>query len=99
MKKFKSVNSLLLTITIVVYIIALLIYGSWNYSYHKNKIIKNIDVELYNSAAALKYILPEDLHDRAIDEQAISIKEDKSIANKLTKTLLFLVLNLRHIER
>ena len=87
MKKLKTINKLLFTIAIIVYIIALLIYGFWNYSYHKNEIIKNIDIELYNSAAALKYILPEDFHDRAIDEQAISVKEDKDIAYKLTKLI------------
>ncbi len=87
MKKFKALNKLLFTIAIIVYIIALLIYGFWNYSYHKNEIMENIDIELFNSAAALKYILPEDFHDRAIDDQAISIKEDKDIAYKLTKLI------------
>ena len=46
--------------------------------------MENIDNELYNSASTLKYILPEDFHDRAIDKHAISIKEDKYIATKLT---------------
>jgi PAS domain S-box-containing protein len=78
---------LLFAIAVVVYIIASLIYGFWDYTYRKNEIIRDIDSKLYNSAAALKYILPDDFHDRAIDEQAISIKEDKSIAHKLTKLI------------
>jgi len=49
--------------------------------------MEKIDAELYNSAAVLKYILPEDLHDRAIDDQSISIEEDKYIADKLTKLI------------
>jgi len=83
--KLKAINRLIFTVTLVVYLMALLIYGIWDYSYHKTQIIENIDKELYNSAVALKYILPEDFHDRAIDEQAISTKEDKYIAHKLTK--------------
>ncbi|MFH1980353.1 MAG: ATP-binding protein [Pseudomonadota bacterium] len=72
-------------IAIVLYIIALLGYVGWNYFYNKREILKNIDSELYRSAVALKYILPEDLHDRAVDGQSISANEDKYIANKLTK--------------
>jgi len=85
MQKIKSTNKLLFTITIIAYLIALIIYGHWNYQYHKNEIVDNIDRELYNYATTLKYILPEDFHDRAIDRQAISIEEDRYITTKLTK--------------
>lgn len=85
MSKLKALNRLLFTVSIISYLIALLIYGYWDYSYNKNEIQETIDSELYNSAATLKYIMPDDFHDRAIDEQAILIKEDKYIANKLTK--------------
>lgn len=85
MQKLKSLKKLLFTITIIAYLIALTIYGYWNYQYNRNEIMASIDRELYNCAATLKYILPEDFHDRAIDRQAISIKEDKYISNKLTK--------------
>jgi two-component system cell cycle sensor histidine kinase/response regulator CckA len=87
MNKLKTQNRLLFTITVIVYIIALFVYGLWDYTYRKNETIESIDTNLYNSAAALKYILPEDFHDRAIDEQAISIKQDKYIAHKLTKLI------------
>lgn len=87
MNRIKSAKKLLFAFTIVVYTIALLVYGFWDYSYRKNEIIEKIDIELYHNAVALKYILPEDLHDRAIDGQAISEKEDKHIADKLTKLI------------
>ena len=84
MNRIKTVNRLLFAITFVVYIVAILIYGFWDYKYRKKQLLENIDAELYNCAATLKYVLPEDLHDRAIDGQAISIEEDKYIADKLT---------------
>ena len=87
MTKLKTQNRLLFAISVVVYIIALLIYGFWDYRYQKNEIIKDIDLKLYNSAATLKYILPDDFHDRAVDAQAISVKEDQFIARKLTKLI------------
>jgi len=87
MKKFKPRNRLLFALTVVVYIIAVLLFVSWDYTHRKKGIIGNIDSKLYNSAAALKYILPDDFHDRAIDDQAISASEDKYFANKLTKLI------------
>jgi len=87
MNNLKSKNRLLFVITVVVYIMALLIYGFWDYRYHKNEIIKDIDSKLYTSAATLKYILPVDYHDRAVDARAISTREDQFIARKLTKLI------------
>jgi hypothetical protein len=83
--KLKLPKLALFTFAIVAYLIALLIYSYWNYHYYKNEIMEKIDSELFNRAASLKYILPEDFHDRAIDKQAISIEEDITIANQLTK--------------
>ena len=87
MSKLKAQNRLLFIISVIVYIIALFGYGFWNYAHQKKEILENIDTKLYNSAAVLKYILPDDFHDRAIDEQAIPINEDKYIAHKLTKLI------------
>jgi len=56
-----------------------------DYSFQKNEILKNIDLRLYNSAVSLKYILPDDYHDRAIDKQAISIEEDVYIVHKMIR--------------
>ncbi len=85
MIKLKAINRSIFIITIIVYLIAVLIYGFLDYSNRKSEIIENIDKELYNSAVALKYILPDDYHDRAVDDQAVSLKEDKYISYKLTK--------------
>ena len=85
--KLNSRNRLLFAVAVVLYISASLIYGFWDYTYHKKEIIAGIDSKLYNSAASLKYILPDDFHDRAIDALAISIDEDKSLARKLTKLI------------
>jgi len=87
MRKLLPINKPLFTITIIIYIIVLSIYGYWDYTHHKNEIMENIDSELYNTASTLKYILPEDFHDRAIDKHAISIKEDKEIAEKITNLI------------
>ena len=87
MKKFLRINKQLLTTLIAAYLIILTSYGFWDYLHNKKEIIKRIDRELYNSAATLKYILPEDFHDRASDPHAISIEEDKYVADKLTRFL------------
>jgi len=79
-----TLNRLLFAISIIVYVTALLLYSFWNYSYQKEKILAQIDIKLYNNAISLKYILPDDFHDRAIDAQSISINEEKYIASKLT---------------
>lgn len=84
MNSQKAQNRLLFAIAVIIYIIASSIYGFWDYENRKKEIIRNIDVKLYNCAAALKYILPDDFHDRATDEQAISVREDRTIARKLT---------------
>jgi PAS domain S-box-containing protein len=79
-----TLNKLLFAASIIVYITALLVYGFWNHAYQKKKILAHIDTKLYNNAISLKYMLPDDFHDRAVNAQAISINEDKYIAKKLT---------------
>ncbi len=85
MKKLLETNKRFFTTLVVVYLMALSMYGYWDYKKTKIGIIANIDKELYNCAATLKYILPADLHDRAADPNAIPIEEDKGIAEKLTR--------------
>jgi PAS domain S-box-containing protein len=75
----------LFVFSIFIYIAALLFYGFWINHYNEKEILQNVDTLLYNHATLLKHILPEDYHDRAIDEQSISIEEDKYIADKLTR--------------
>jgi len=68
----------LLIIAIVFYIFGVLIYTMWNYFSLKADIMKNIDSRLYIGANAIKYILPEDFHDRAVDKQSITESEDRN---------------------
>lgn len=84
MPSLKTLNKSWFILTIIAYIVALLLYGFWNNDYQKKEILKNVDTTLYNTAISLKYMLPDDFHDRAIDAQSVSIDEDKYIANKLT---------------
>ncbi len=85
MKKSKKQYNLLFSSTITFYLIALSVYAFWHYTQDKAEILENIDTKLYSCAIALKHILPDDFHDRAIDEHAISIEEDAYIVRKLMK--------------
>ncbi len=85
MKKSKKQYGLLFAIAVILYLLALSAYGYWNYTYQRSELLGHIDTRLYNCAIALKHILPDDFHDRAIDEQAISIEEDMYIVRKLAK--------------
>ena len=80
----KKTNRTSFIISMIIYVTALLVYSVWNNFYQENKILDQIDTKLYNSAISLKYLLPDDFHDRAIDAQSISIAEDRYIARKLT---------------
>ena len=85
MPEIRSHNKLFFILSILAYITALLLYGFWNNYYQKKEILAHVDIKLYNHAISLKYILPDDYHDRAIDAQSISIDEDKYVADKLTR--------------
>ena len=87
MSKIKLQNRVLFTISVFIYVTALFIYGLLNYIYHKNEIMASIDAKLYNGAAVLKHVLPDDFHDRAINENAVSVNEDQHISRKLTQLI------------
>lgn len=72
-------------IALVIYLTTLVSYGFWDYQYQKKAILDNIDAELKASAIALKYMLPDDLHDRAVDAQSLSIEEDQYLSKKFTR--------------
>lgn len=74
----------LLIIAIVFYILGVLVYTMWNYFSLKEDIIKNIDKRLYTGANAIKYILPEDFHDRTEDKKSITEEEDRKNITLLT---------------
>jgi len=85
MSLLKSHNKLFFILSVIVFLTAIIVYGFWSYLQNKKSILEHIDEKLYNHAISLKYLLPDDFHDRAIDAQAISIDEDKYVANRLTK--------------
>lgn len=88
MRKLKTLEITLMIVAASVYLVALTIYGFWDYSNKKNEIEQTLDRQLFNMAVSLKYTLPEDFHDRAINEQAIPVEEDRYLANKLTSMTL-----------
>ncbi|MDA3787661.1 MAG: PAS domain S-box protein [Desulfobacula sp.] len=84
MSLLKTHNKLPFILSIIIYIVAILFYGFWSNLQNKKEILEHVDNKLYQHAISLKYMLPDDFHDRAIDAQSVSIDEDKYIANKLT---------------
>ncbi|RLB93741.1 MAG: hypothetical protein DRH26_03140 [Deltaproteobacteria bacterium] len=85
MRPLNSHNRSLFILSIIVYISALLLYGYGSNFYHNKEILEHVDIKLYNGAISIKFMFPDDFHDRAIDAQSISIDEDKYIANNLTR--------------
>ncbi|MFT5702581.1 MAG: PAS domain S-box-containing protein [Desulforhopalus sp.] len=84
MKK-RSTKKYSICIALLIYLTTLICYGLWDYQYQKKAILANIDAELKASAVALKYMLPDDLHDRAVDAQSLSIEEDQYLSKKFTR--------------
>jgi len=80
----QMIKAWLLIIAIVFYIFGVLIYTMWNYVSLKADIMKNVDSRLYIGANAIKYILSEDFHDRALDKQSITEEEDRKNITLLT---------------
>ena len=78
-------TNFLFIISIISYVTALLLYSTWVNFHQERKILNQINTKLYNGAISLKYILPDDYHDRAMAEQSISIDEDRYIDQKLTE--------------
>ncbi len=82
--KERTVRKDTIYIALLIYLTALICYGLWDFQYQKKAILNNIDAELKASAVALKYMLPEDLHDRVVDAQSLSIEEDQHLSRKFT---------------
>jgi len=60
-------------------------YSIWNYFYEKDRLIGQIDKQLYSAAVAVPFVLEDDFHDRAVDPDSISQKEDNQNIKNLTK--------------
>jgi len=61
---------------IAFYVIAVAAYAALAYKEHKAILMKELDKQLMMSAKSLKYMLAPDFHDRAIDKDSISRKEE-----------------------
>jgi len=66
-------------------ILILTIYSVWNYYYEKNRLIAQIDKQLYSAAVAVPFVLKNDFHDRAIFKTSVTLEEDNQNIKNLTK--------------
>ena len=73
MPTLNTLNRFHFALVIIVYITAILVYGFWSNSHNKREILEHVDTTLYRHAISLKYMLPDDFHDRATDTQSVSI--------------------------
>lgn len=63
----------------------LTIYSIWSYFHEKNRLIAQIDKQLYSAAVAVPFVLEDDFHDRTISETSISNEEDNRNIKNLSK--------------
>jgi len=63
----------------------LTIYSVWNYFYEKNRLIAQIDKQLYSAAVAVPFVLASDFHDRTNSLTSISLDEDNQNIKNLSK--------------
>ncbi len=63
----------------------LTIYSFLNYFYEKNRLIAQIDKQLYSAAVAVPFVLINDFHDRTITSTSISLDEDNQNIKNLSK--------------
>jgi hypothetical protein len=73
----------------IIYLIGVAAYAITISYYDRNIIIRNIDERLLYAAQNVKYILPDDFHDRTLNNEAISDSENtrntvKRISGKMT---------------
>ncbi|HOP62347.1 MAG TPA: hypothetical protein PK358_10510 [Spirochaetota bacterium] len=70
------------------YIAAVTAYTIWSNESRKSLIMEEIDAKLLIAAKSIKYILPEDFHDRALSPNSISFTEElnnRRIMNRFTE--------------
>ncbi|WP_072680293.1 GGDEF domain-containing protein [Arcobacter sp. LA11] len=60
-------------------------YSVLNYFYEKNRLIAQIDKQLYSAAVAVPFVLVNDFHDRTTTSTSISISEDNQNIKNLSK--------------
>jgi len=60
-------------------------YSVWNYFFEKNRLIAQIDKQLYSAAVAVPFVLENNFHDRAILSTSISLQEDSQNIKNLSQ--------------
>ena len=70
---------------LVSYLVVVVGYGVLSYMSSRKSELEKIDESLRLVASQIKFILPQDFHDRAVGEDSISKKEDASNVAKLSK--------------
>ncbi len=63
----------------------LTIYSIWNYYDERNRLIAQIDKQLYSAAVAVPFVLEDDFHDRTTSPASIDKKEDDQNIKNLSK--------------
>jgi diguanylate cyclase (GGDEF)-like protein len=63
----------------------LTLYSIWSYFYEKNRLIAQIDKQLYSAAVAVPFVLETDFHDRAVTSGSIILDEDNQNITNLSK--------------
>ncbi len=63
----------------------LAVYSIWNYNNEKDRLISQIDKQLYLAAVTVPFVLEEDFHDRTTSSTSISKKEDEQNIKNLSK--------------
>ena len=73
-----------LTLIAALYVLLVISYGVWSYLSSRDSYLGGIDNKLFYAASNIKHVLPENFHDRAIDDNSISIDEHLKNGRKLS---------------
>ncbi len=66
-------------------VFVLMAYSIWHYHQQEALLIADIDKRLYSAAVSVPFVLADDFHDRAINEQSITPAEDQQNIENLTR--------------
>jgi diguanylate cyclase (GGDEF)-like protein len=66
-------------------LLALALFCVWSYFQEKQRLITQIDRQLYAAAIAIPYVLKDDFHNRATDPDSISSEEDQNNIRSLSE--------------
>jgi PAS domain S-box-containing protein len=76
MMTFSKKHAVYLSASLLLYIFFVGLYTAWTNQSAEKKIYEDIDQRLVIAAKSLKYMLPRDFHNRAVDKDSISFEEE-----------------------